>query len=78
MTYGFGEDTTDTLAEARADVQSFLENELDNGPGWLVKKLSPDGFEVDGGDIWEVKLSVTLVKKPPRRTLRDDYEHAAP
>lgn len=52
--YVWGQDTATTRASARDMVRNFLENELDNGPGWVV---------VHGPDAYDIHVAVTLVKK---------------
>lgn len=57
--YVWGEDTATTRASARDLVGSFIENQLDNGPGWII---------IHGADAYEIQVVVTLFKKPRVRS----------
>jgi hypothetical protein len=56
--FAFGDDVRETLREIRQAVKDFIGNEMDSGPGWVVTD--------DKGNAWDVKVTVTLQKKPPK------------
>ena len=50
--YTWDQVETDQLDEMRAAVHDFVTNELDNGPGWIIKRRD--------GKNYEINVAVTL------------------
>ena len=54
--YVFGDDEAESREAARSLVVSYLGDQLDNGPGWVV---------THDQDAYDIRLTVKLTKKPP-------------
>ena len=52
--YLFGADSATSRSAVRELVESYLEDHLDDGPGWIV---------THGDDAYDIKVTVTLYKK---------------